>query len=153
MSCIMDRATGCCLLGRAGEQQSSGCASQDLVERSEGALTHYFKSPTTTSNPLPTFAGVCDSHGRGMTSVPHRRAGFLFFFLRMDAQTLGGKEEEEEEKKKDKHLSCRACICVAAHAPAKTKLAVCYSQAVETDLPQCFHCLMRGEREGCKKER
>lgn len=109
MSCIMDRATGCCLTGRAGEQQSSGCASQGLVERSEGALTHYLKSPTTTSSPLPTFARVCDSHGRGMTSAPHRRARFFCFFLRMDAQTLGGEEEEEEEKKKTN-------ICPVAHA-------------------------------------
>lgn len=34
----------------------------------------------------------------------------------------------------------RAYVCVC-----KTKLAVSYSQAVETDLPQCFHCLMWGE--------
>lgn len=153
MSCIVDRATGCCLTGRAGEQQSSGCASQGLVERSEGALTHYLKSPTTTSNPLPTFAGVCDSHGRGMTSAPHRRARFfVVFFAHGCTNTWRGGGRGGGEKK-DKHLSCRACICVAAHAPAKTKLAVCYSQAVETDLPQCLHCLMRGEREGCKKER
>lgn len=35
-------------------------------------------------------------------------------------------------------------MCVCAHS-CKTKLAVSYSQAVETDLPQCLHCLMRGE--------
>lgn len=72
----------------------------------------------------------------------------------MDTQTLGGRRKKtrrRRRKKKDKHLSCRACICVAARARAKTKLAVCYSQAVETDLPQCLHCLMRGEREGYKK--
>lgn len=41
-------------------------------------------------------------------------------------------------------LFCRTCIC-ACTCSCKTKLAVCYSQAVETDLPQCLHCLMRGE--------
>lgn len=35
-------------------------------------------------------------------------------------------------------------MCVCTHF-CKTKLAVCYSQSVETDLPQCLHCLMRGE--------
>lgn len=34
-------------------------------------------------------------------------------------------------------------MCVCAHS-CETKLAVSYSQAVETDLPQCVHCLMRG---------
>lgn len=35
-------------------------------------------------------------------------------------------------------------MCVRVHS-CKTKLAVSYSQAVETDLPQCLHCLTRGE--------
>lgn len=38
------------------------------------------------------------------------------------------------------HMHMRVCA-----RSCKTKLAVCYSQAVETDLPQCLHCLMRGE--------
>lgn len=41
------------------------------------------------------------------------------------------------------------CVCVCGHS-CKTKLAVSHSQAVETDLPQCVHCLMRGG--GIKKE-
>lgn len=36
------------------------------------------------------------------------------------------------------------CISVCAHA-CKTMLTVSYSQAVETDLPQCVYCLVRGE--------
>lgn len=122
MSCFLDRATGCCLMGRAGEQQSSGCASQGLVERSEGALTHDLKSPNTTSNPLPTFAGVCDSHGRGMTSAPRRCARFCFFafgLLRMDAQTLGEEEErdeEEEEKKRQTFVLSRMHMCCGARS-------------------------------------
>lgn len=41
-------------------------------------------------------------------------------------------------------------ICVCAHS-CNTKLALSYSQAVETDLTQCVHCLMRGgeERKRC----
>lgn len=38
------------------------------------------------------------------------------------------------------HTRVRARTC----SRRNTKLAVCYSQAVETDLPQCLHCLMRG---------
>ena len=41
---------------------------------------------------------------------------------------------------------CHTRICVCARS-CKTKLAVSYSQAVETDLPQCLHCLRRGERD------
>lgn len=43
-----------------------------------------------------------------------------------------------------KHIcSLSVCVRVCAHW-CKTKLPVSYSQAVETDLTQCVHCLMRG---------
>lgn len=117
MACIMDKATGCCLTGRAGEQQSSGCASQGLVERSEGALAHYLKSPTTTSNPLPTFAGVCDSHGRVMTSAPHRRACFFWgFFCTGMYKHLEWRRKRRRRKKRQTFVLSRMHMCCGARS-------------------------------------
>lgn len=90
------------------------------------ALTHYLNPCATPS----------ESHGERMTQEPHThwihtcvstpQAQFFCFIC---------------------HTLTYACVC--GHS-CKTKLAVSHSQAVETDLPQCVHCLMRGG--GIKKE-
>lgn len=110
------------------KQQSSGCVSgpqRVRAETDEGVEGSYSLLKAPHKSKWLTWrthdAGI--SHTRGCTWI-HKyscvRTQTRLFFI------------------------CHTRICVCAHS-CKTKLAVSYSQAVETDLPQCLHCLMRGE--------
>lgn len=94
----------------------------EMSERT--ALTHYLQPYTRAS----------DSHGKCMTQGLIGICTWIHKYVRVHTQTHLFFIRDTQA-----HSHMRVC----AHS-CKTKLAVSYSQAVETDLTQCVHCLMRG---------